>query len=275
MDVTFGGDLPIGAGISSSSAITCGCIATINLLYDLQLTSEQMVALAVQAEIGSGVRGGIMDQYTIINGKKDTAILIDCKDNTHQYIDLNMQDHHFVLFNTNVKHNLIHTDYNNRRQECDKAVTLLNAHFRSIQSLRELQLSELYQLENMLPTTLFRRVNFVVQENNRVTKAVENIQTNSFDQLGILLYESHDGLSQMYDVSCDELDWLVQYTLDQDNILGARMMGGGFGGCTINLIKGPLTQSLIQDLSSKYFQTFGIQLDIISLTPENGIIKFL
>lgn len=272
-DIVFGGNLPIGAGISSSSAITCGFLSVIDRLNKLNLSPDQLVKTAVIAERGSGVQGGIMDQYTIINGLKNKAILLDCKTNSHTFVDLDLGQHRFYLINTRVKHNLVQTDYNNRRSQCEEAVRLLNKNYKPIASLRDLSTKELTEIEKLLPDMLFNRASFVVQENQRVSDAVHAIGFKNYSKLGELLYESHDGLSQMYDVSCEELDWLVDFTLDQDNILGARMMGGGFGGCTINLTSNELHDDIIEEMSTNYSEKFGIRPEIIAITTEDGILQ--
>lgn len=271
IDIVFGGNLPIGAGISSSSALTCGFIAILDDIFKINMTEEAQIHIAVISERGYGVRGGIMDQFTIFYGRKNQAILLDCKTNTHEYVPLEMGTYKFYLFNTNVQHNLLHTDYNTRRDECDAAVILINKHYKKLKSLRDLSMDDLTNLQSMLDSLLFNRVSFVVQENNRVIKAKEALLINDFVSLGLLLYESHDGLSQMYQVSCAELDWLVTYTLDYEQIIGARMMGGGFGGCTINLTNGFLSDAFITEMKLKYFQDFGLYPDIFEVCPSDGI----
>jgi galactokinase len=273
MNMVFGGNLPIGAGVSSSSAVTCGFLEILNELNDLNFNSDQLVQKAVEAEVGFGVRGGIMDQYTIINAIKNKAILLDCRTNTHEYIDLDLGNHHLCLINTKVKHNLINTDYNNRRAQCEEAVQLLSTHYRLITALRDIRVDELSKLAKILPEKLYNRASFVVQENQRVADAVTALSNRDFDKLGELLYASHDGLSQMYEVSCEELDWLVNFTLDKDEFKGARMMGGGFGGCTINLTLGALSDAIIEELSQKYTEKFGFPPEIIPVAPEDGILQ--
>lgn len=272
-DIVFGGNLSIGAGISSSSAITCGFVALLNQLNDLHLNADELVNKSVEAERGYGVRGGIMDQYSIFNGKKDKAILIDCRTNSHQYVDIEMGEHQFYLINTNVKHNLIHTDYNNRRAECEQAVSLLNQNYHEINALRDLTITDLPKISMMLDDLLFNRVSFVVQENRRVMQTIQALADKNYEAIGELLYASHDGLAQMYQVSCEELDWLVNYTFDDEQFLGARMMGGGFGGCTINLTTGILDHNTVSDIEKKYKDRFGIKPDIIRVHCEDGILN--
>lgn len=272
IELVFGGDLPIGAGVSSSSAIICGFTTTLNSVFDLKMDANLLLDDAITAERGQGVRGGIMDQFTIFYGKANQAILLDCQDNVHEYLPLNLGVHKFYLINTKVKHNLINTDYNIRRAEVDQAVEYISKYYKPIKSLRDVKMADLTYLQSILNDTLFRRVSFVVQENDRVLKAKVALNHHHYDQLGNLLYASHDGLSHMYEVSCAELDWLVNYTLEKDEFLGARMMGGGFGGCTINLTKHTLSESNKKELSTAYFSKFGQLPDIFEISPADGIL---
>ncbi|MCE2788781.1 MAG: galactokinase [Saprospiraceae bacterium] len=275
LQLVFGGDLPIGAGISSSSAITCGLIETLNLAAGWQLNSGEMVSTAVIAETGYGVRGGIMDQYTIFNAKQNQAILLDCRSNTHDFVPLELGGHQFLLINTNVKHNLIHTDYNNRRAECERALTSIKSLYPNVVSLRELDQNMLPQIKDLLDKTLYNRVAFVIEENQRVLQAVEALTSQNFDLLGQLLNQSHKGLSDLYNVSCQELDWLAELAENHPGFLGGRMMGGGFGGCTINILHQPLSQEETELITRDYIREFGFAPTFIPIVPENGIIARL
>ncbi|HMR87353.1 MAG TPA: galactokinase family protein, partial [Saprospiraceae bacterium] len=197
-NLVFGGDLPIGGGISSSSALTCGLVSLMNDLFDLGFTKDDIVWKSVEAERGYGVRGGIMDQFTIVNAIKDCAILLDCKDNSYLQIPLHLSNHSFYLFNTNVKHNLLHTDYNNRRAECETAVEIIAKSYRPISSLRDLYISDIDQIKDILNDRLFRRVSFVIKENQRVIDAKQALLDNDLVPIGKLLSASHEGLSQDY-----------------------------------------------------------------------------
>ena len=270
-NLVFGGDLPIGGGISSSSALTCGLVSLMNDLFELGLPKGDIVWKSVEAERGYGVRGGIMDQFTIVNAIKDYAILLDCRDNSYLQIPLQLNNHSFYLFNTNVKHNLLHTDYNNRRAECEKAVEKIAKSYRPISSLRDLDISDIAQIKNILDEKLFRRASFVIKENQRVIDAKQALLDDDLTALGKLLSVSHDGLSLDYEVSCLELDWLVNVASENENILGARMMGGGFGGCTINLVKGQLEEKWINEISKMYKLNFGMDMSILPIQSGYGI----
>jgi len=270
LDLVFGGNLPIGAGVSSSSALTCGWVTVLLMSHHIDLNAEHILRLAVSAERGYGVEGGIMDQYTIINGQKNHAILLDCYDNTAKDIKIPSQGFCFYLIDTRVKHNLIETDYNQRRKECHQAVELLKQKNTDIKSLRNATIEDIDVLKNH--PLLHKRALYVLQENERVLNAIKAIQNKDIKALGTLLYASHHGLSHSYEVSCTELDWLVEYSKTTQEIIGARMMGGGFGGCTINLTSHPLSQKCIQNLKDAYFKKFGIQPYIFEVKPENGIL---
>lgn len=271
-NLVFGGDLPIGGGISSSSALTCGLIALLNDLFKLGMNGNCIVQKSIEAERGYGVRGGIMDQFTIVNAIKNNAILLDCRDNSYTHVPLNLDGHCFYLFNTNVKHNLLHTDYNNRRIECENAVDIISNNYKPITSLRDLDVSDLTFLEGFLDEKLYKRVNFVILENLRVLHSMFAIEKYDILGLGNLLSQSHQGLSFDYEVSCDELDWLVSFASHNSSILGARMMGGGFGGCTINLVKGSLDAIWLDKIKTSYKDKFGIDLTVFPIKSGNGIL---
>ena len=272
-DLVFGGDLPVGAGISSSSALTCGIIAVIDRMNHLKRSQKELVQMAVTAERGYGVQGGIMDQFTIFNARKNQAILLDCSDNSYEYIDVKPGNYSFYLINTQVRHNLLDTDYNLRHNECIEAVHWINDHYKPITTLRSLVPDDLPELQKMMNEMLFKRVSYVVEENERVIKAKQALLSEDMPALGLLLYQSHEGLSQKYEVSCPELDWLVEYSKKSPEFAGSRMMGGGFGGCTINLLKGTLDADEVAALKHKYRNTFGLQPDIIQVSLTSGIIE--
>jgi len=271
-DILFEGNLPVGAGMSSSSAITCGFIAVLNHISGLNMDADGILWAAVRAERGYGVQGGIMDQFTILNGRHDAAVLLDCRYNRSLHIPLQMHECRFYMFHSNVHHNLIDTDYNNRSAACREAVSLLQSSYPEIKSLRDLSTCDLPFISSLLDEELFMKVKFVIEENARVALAVQCLKDEDMPALGNLLYASHQGLSALYEVSCPELDWLVDYTRHHSSIYGARMMGGGFGGCTINLVEGFLSEAFKEALQDKYQKEFGIKPEIFEVTTENGIL---
>lgn len=273
LSIVFGGNIPIGGGVSSSSALTCAFIYTLSKAFDWNLTATEILNIAVDAETGTGVRGGIMDQFTIINGKANEAIILDCRSQETDFVHIPSGDYRFVLINTNVKHNLINTDYNNRRAQCESAITLLNQAAFQIKSIRDIKVEQLDDISKFLDETLFNRVSFVVSENNRVLLAKSFMQQNDHLGLGSLLYASHEGLSKQYDVSCPELDWIVDQCRTNDNVAGARMMGGGFGGCVIAYIKNGIKSLPCEALNDAYKNEFGINLSFIEISAGNGMLN--
>ena len=270
-DCSFGGDVPIGSGMSSSAALECGVAMGLNELFDLGLSKEQMMFAAQKAEHNFvGTLCGIMDQFASMMGRKDAAILLDCKTMEYQYFPLDLGKHTFLFLNTNIEHSLADTAYNTRRQECETGVRILRAHFPEIESLRDVELVNLNKFKNELPPTVFQRCSYVLLENQRVIEAAQAMEKKDFEQLGQLLYQSHMGLQNDYEVSCQELDFLVRQTLDKDYIPGARMMGGGFGGCTINLIEKTKVDSFTDEVARNYRQQFGIDLSPYTISISDG-----
>jgi galactokinase len=272
LDIVIGSNMPIGGGVSSSSALTCGCIELLTDAYQMELTPRQKLEYAIRAEHGTGVIGGIMDQFTIINGKAKHAILLDCQTQSATHIPIEMGDHCFYLINTMVKHNLVETDYNLRRRECEHAVATLQKNGLDIKSLRDLKLTDIPFLKSSLDETLFKRAVHVLTENIRVLSTVECLKSGNYTQIGELLLASHDSLSNDYKVSCPELDWQVEFAQQYDHILGGRMMGGGFGGCTIHLATHSLDKEFEIEMKTKYKETFGLENTFVEVKPFNGIL---
>jgi galactokinase len=231
--VTMLSDLPLGAGISSSSALTCGIIFLYDHFMDLSLTVEKMIEIATYTEHGIGVIGGAMDQSTILKAKKNYALLMDFGKKEEQYIQLAMDQYEWFLIYSDVEHSLVDSEYNTRRRECEESTHLISKSYRPINHLSELNIADLKHIH--LPDKLMRRTQFVVKENQRVRDAVKSLLQKDFDHLGELINSSHDGLSGEYEVSTSEIDWLVDRLRDQDKIIGARMIGGGFGGSILVL----------------------------------------
>lgn len=272
MDCVFGGNIPIGAGLSSSAALECGFAFGINKLYNCSLSKFQMVSMAQKAEHEyAGVMCGIMDQFASVFGKKDYAIRLDCRNYDYDYFPLEMKNHTIALVNTKVEHELASTEYNQRRLECEKGVEILKANDPSIISLRDVDETILSEQKNKMDAIVYNRCHYVVCENQRVVDACNALEKSDFDEFGKLMYESHKGLRGEYEVSCKELDILVEATKELDYVLGSRMMGGGFGGCTINLIKSGYEDVFKKDISSEYKKKTGIVPDIYFVKLSDGV----
>lgn len=265
--------LPSGSGISSSSALVCGLIKGLCILNDIELDNSGIIDLSRNVEHKYiGVLGGIMDQFTILNAKKNTAILLDCSSLKVKYIDLDLKDYELLLLNTNVKHNLANTQYNNRVIECKQALEIINELVgENYLNLSNASLNELSPAKNKLSKENYNRALFVLRENKRAVKAAELLEKNDLMQFGELMYASHYGLKNNYEVSCKELDYLVEATREYKDILGARMMGGGFGGCTINLINKKFTKKFIKIITQQYKLNFKLDLGVIIAKPQEGL----
>jgi galactokinase len=271
IQIAFGGDLPIGAGISSSSALCCGWLVAIDALYNLGLSRLEMVHLASEAEHGLGVRGGKMDQYAILFGEKDNALLLDCKTLTHTNYPI-PKDWKWVLLHSGVTHDLVTTEYNARRSSCEKGLKIINDCSKSnYESLREVEYAETNVLKSN--KDLYDKVTYILEENQRVKEFAKGISSENIEQCGAILYESHKGLSEKYEVSIPEIDTLVQYSRDLPNVYGSRLMGGGFGGCTINLVHDEYRRD-INIIFKKFYARYGYQTMVIEVSPKTGIIFY-
>ncbi len=270
LSVVFGGDLPIGAGMSSSSALTCGFLFLLNHVYSCGFDVNELVRLAVKAEHGSGVLGGMMDQYTILSGKKDYALLLDCESASHEYIPVHTDPYAFYLINTNVKHQLVDSPYNTRRKQSEEALQII----RQTKGEPELLYKNIENdafLDGLEDPVLIKRARHIIFENKRTLQMTQFLKNKNFAACGQLLIQSHESLSKDYEVSCEELDFLVSLASGQDGWSGGRMMGGGFGGCTINLMKTNQAEKIFEILSEAYFKKFGIAPDLLKVEPSDGV----
>jgi galactokinase len=270
-DCMIDSDLPIGAGISSSAALECGIAYGLNTLFELGLTKETLILLSQDAEHNFvGTKCGVMDQFAVMMSKENHVILLDCKSLKHELIPVNIGPYKIVLLNTNVSHNLSSSEYNVRRQECGKGISIIQKKYPNIKSLRDVTTAVLEECKSEMQSLIYNRCHYILQENQRVLDAVKELKTRNLKALGALMYESHHGLQHLYNVSCPELDFLVDFSKNNDQILGSRMMGGGFGGCTINIIHENAIEDYIQKASKAYFNEFKIVLTSIVVSPSKG-----
>ena len=264
-------DVPIGAGLSSSAAIECATVFALNELLGTNLTRLTMVGMAQKAEHEyAGVMCGIMDQFASMMGKKDHVIRLDCQSLEYQYVPLKLEGYKIVLFNTNVKHSLASSEYNTRRNECNQAVAWVRQTETAVESLRDVTELMLDQYVKPKSELIDRRSRFVVQEIERLLNGCEDLIKGDVQALGKKMFKTHEGLSKMYEVSCKELDWLVDFVKDNPNVMGARMMGGGFGGCTINLVKEDAIEELVKSIQPAYEQAMHLTLTSYIASIENG-----
>ena len=251
-NLVFGGDIPDGSGMSSSAALENSVVFGLNELFKLGLTKEEMIFISQKAEHNYvGVNCGIMDQYASMFGIKDHALLLDCRTTVATPFLIDFNDFELLLINTNVKHSLADSAYNNRRAVCENVASLLN-----VKALRDVTEEDLLTIKDQISEEDYQKVLFVVQENNRAQAASEAMVANDIEKLGELVFGSHNGLQHQYKVSCDELDFLVDLAKDCDDVIGSRMMGGGFGGCTINIIKKGKATAFVEKVAPLYKEKF-------------------
>lgn len=277
-DLVLTCDVPTGAGMSSSAAVECATAFALNALFDLQLERLDLVRMAQKAENEFvGVKCGIMDMFASVMGKDAQVIQLDCRDLSYQYFPLNLGGYKIVLFDTGVKHSLAGGEYNLRRQQCEQGVAMLKERFPEVNSLRDANLPMLdEQFRSAVSSTVYNRCLYVIEENIRLEQGCALLLQNNIKGFGDKMYGSHKGLSELYEVSCKELDFLVDLSKQEDAIAGARMMGGGFGGCTINLIELSAIESIHERFSKQYQSAMGRELAMYVMVPSEGsqLIKF-
>ncbi|WP_103069187.1 galactokinase [Aquimarina sediminis] len=268
-DLVLAGNIPPGSGLSSSAALENSIVFGLNELFNLEFTKEEMVHVSQKAEHNyAGVQCGIMDQYSSMFGKKNQALLLDCRDLNVTYFPINFEGYDILLINTNVKHSLAESAYNQRRSTCETI-----AKHMGVSTLREASYEKLHAVKEKITSEDYQKALFVLEENDRVLRASKALTNNDFTELGRLLFESHKGLQNQYKVSCPELDFLIDQAKQNPNILGARMMGGGFGGCTINIIKKGTVDAFINTITPLYYEQFNKNLSQYELQISQGTYK--
>jgi galactokinase len=274
-NIVFSSTIPMGAGLSSSAALECGIGFAMNTLFDLYLTKKEIALIGQKAEhTFAGVNCGIMDQFASVFGKKNKVIQLDCNTLEYEYHNANFKKYSLLLLNSNVKHTHLTSGYNVRRQEVEKGLSIIKQHFPEVKTFRNCTENMVLQLQEQLGEILFKRCHFVVKEIERVQDAVGALEQSDFDKLGKLMSATHEGLSQEYEVSCDEIDFLVAAVQNEKSVLGARMMGGGFGGCSINLVEKGSENELIARISEDYKNAFGIELNAYKVKISKGTMLY-
>jgi len=270
-DCEFGGDVPIGGGMSSSASLECSLAFGLNELFELGLSQWDLIKVSQKAEHNFvGIKCGIMDQFASVMGKKNQIMLLDCQSLTFEYYPFDLGDYQLLLLNTNVSHTLAASEYNTRRTECETGVLALNVPFPKVNSLRDVTREMLETIKSEISAIIYRRCRHIISENQRVKKATKALLNKDFKSLGALMYQSHHSLQYDYEVSCSELDFLANFTKDLPYVLGSRMMGGGFGGCTINIIQQDEIAPFLALVTAAYKAKFGIDLTPYEVTIEDG-----
>ena len=271
VDCVFGGNLPIGSGLSSSAALECGFAAGLNTLFQMEIGLVELAQLAQRSSHQFvGIPCGIMDQFASLLGRGGQAIKLDCRSLEYEYIPLELGDYELVLINTKVHHELASSEYPVRVRECGEGVAILQQFYPEVASLRDATMEMLAAHRAEFPEVIYKRCAYVIQENGRLEEATISLKNGNMQRLGELLYATHDGLRDEYEVSCPELDFLVDFARKFDGVVGARLMGGGFGGCTLNLVSKEAKEKFLREVTKAYFRQFGIHSEYYFVRPVDG-----
>ena len=271
-DCVFGGDIPIGSGLSSSAALDCGMIKAIAILSEIPLDRWGIIQVSnTSNNTFLGIQSGILDQFASIFGESGSCMSLDCRTRNFRHHQVDFWSYELILINTNVKHDHSDSGYNDRPADCKRALARLQGLGLEIGSLRDLEMDELRLLKSKLEPVLFSRAKYLIEENHRVLSFIKALETKDYIELGRLLYASHEGLQHLYEVSCPELDLLVDLTRLEGAVAGSRMMGGGFGGCTLNLIKSTEADRVLERITSSYKAQTSIDASVYKVGIANGL----
>jgi galactokinase len=270
-DMLVGSDLPVGAGLSSSAAYSCAVGFALNQVFDAGLERVEMIRIAQLAEHRyAGVMCGIMDPFASMTGRSGHLLRLDCRSLEYHHVPFLASGVSMLLLNTNVKHSLASSAYNRRREECATGLEWVRAAHPEVKSLRDVSEAMLDECVAPRDSNIDDRCRYVVQENERLLALCDDMEKGDLEAAGRRMFQTHDGLSNMYDVSCPELDYLVDAVRGMEVVYGARMMGGGFGGCTINLVRTDAIPGIVQDLAGRYEADQGRPLTAIAVNTGDG-----
>ena len=274
-NIAFSSTIPMGAGLSSSAALECGFGYALDTIFTLGISKQQLSLIGQKSEhTFVGVNCGIMDQFASVFGKEDQVIKLDCMTYDYEYHKANFKEYTLLLLDSKVKHTHLTSGYNVRRQEVEKGLEVIKKHYPAVRGFRDVSMAMVEEVRQELGDVVYRRCHFVVREIQRVLDAVEALEKDDFKKLGNLMLETHDGLSKEYEVSCEEIDFLVDAVRDNKDVLGARMMGGGFGGCSINLVKKGAVNDLIKIVEQEYENRYGITLEAYKIKISEGTSQY-
>ena len=271
LNIVFGGDIPLAAGLSSSAAITCATAFALNKLFDLGCTKLELAKIAQASEHNYvGVHCGLMDQYANLFGKEGHLIKLNCATEQHTYIPFASTNIKVVLFDTGVKHHLVSSAYNERREQCQNGIAIVKKHVPEVNGLPDITEQMLNEYVKPVSELVYKRCLYVIQEMQRLEKVCRDLETDDFTSVGQHMFDTHAGLKDLYEVSCDECDFLVEATRKHPAVLGSRMMGAGFGGCTINLIYSDAAEEIIENVKNEFRQRFGKEPKVYLTSIGNG-----
>ena len=275
-DIALNSDVGIGSGLSSSAALEIAVGKALVFISGTQIDRLSLALVGQTAEhVHVGIQCGIMDQFTSVHAAKGHAILLDCRSLEAKQIPLTLGEYQVVICDSRVRHTLAASEYNRRRQDCESGVKSLSAVLPGIRALRDVTRDQLEAHRSMLDDTVYRRCRHVISENDRTLKAAEALTAGDVTGMGRLMARSHQSLRDDYEVSCGELDILVERAEAQPGVLGARMTGGGFGGCTVNLVSRSAFQSFRERVAQEYQAKTGIAPEIFAAEASAGAEEIL
>ena len=275
-NTAFAGDVPLGAGMSSSAALESTYAYALNELFgDNKIDKFELAKVGQATEHNyCGVKCGIMDQFASIFGKKGSLMRLDCRSMEYKYYPFNPQGYRLVLVDSVVKHELASSAYNKRRESCENVVAALQKKYPEVKFLRDATKDMLAEVKTEVSEEDYMRAEYVIEEIQRVLDVCDALEKGDYETVGEKMYETHQGMSKLYEVSCDELDFLNDVAFDC-GVTGSRVMGGGFGGCTINLVKEELYSTFVSEVRKRYFEVFGKRCIIHDVVIGDGARRLI
>lgn len=271
MEIAFEGNVPQGAGLSSSAAIEVATAIVIQNLLNLDIEPTKLVRFCQEAENKFvGMNCGIMDQFISMMGKKDRALFLDCRTLEYKHVPLELGNYRIVICKSGVKHSLVDSEYNKRRQECENGVEMLSVRYAGIKALRDANLEQLDSCRLEMDEIVYKRCKHVITENNRVLESINALTASKLERFGELMNATHDSLRDDYNVSCPEIDLIVNLAREIDGVIGSRITGGGFGGCTVNLVSADAIEEFSRYVLGTYEEKTGIKPEMYISTAANG-----
>ena len=272
-DAVFSGDVPLGAGMSSSAALESVYAFALNDMLNLGIDKFELARIGQSTEHNYvGVKCGIMDQFASIFGKKGHLVRLDCKTMEYEYFPFDPKGYKLVLLDTVVKHELASSAYNKRRESCEHAAATIRKNHPEVEFLRDATIDMLNEVKGQISEEDYMRAKYVIEETQRVLDVSDALERGDYETVGRKMYETHYGMSKLYEVSCEELDFLNDIAKN-DGVTGSRVMGGGFGGCTINLVKDELHDAFVADAKSKFSEKFGHDPKVYEVVISDGAHK--
>lgn len=268
-DAVFAGNVPLGAGLSSSAALeSCFAFALNDLFNDNKIDKFELAKIGQSTEHNyCGVNCGIMDQFASVFGKKDHLIRLDCRSLEYEYFPFKLDGYKLVLVDSKVKHELVDSPYNKRRASCEHVAKVLG-----VETLRDAEIADLEKVKDSISEEDYNRAKYVIEEKQRVLDVCDALQRGDYETVGDRMYKTHEGMSKLYEVSCVELDYLNDIA-KECGVTGSRIMGGGFGGCTINLVKDELYDNFIATAKKKFAEKYGHEPQVYEVIVSDGARK--